>query len=236
MAEEGKEMKEVMIYTDGGCLSNPGPGGYGVVLLFGTHRKELSGGFQLTTNNRMELMAAIVGLNALKEPCRVRLHSDSRYVVDGISLGWAKKWKENNWWRTKSERAINPDLWEQLLNACERHQVKFVWVKGHAGNKENERCDELCAIESNRTDLPVDEGYDPDIKPGKIKIEHEGELCRKCSTPVEKKIPSRKKKKKNKAGFYYEYYLICPKCETVYMPETAKKEIEDSSDDQMSLF
>ncbi len=115
MSNDNQEKKEVIIYTDGGCINNPGPGGYGVVLLYGGHRKELSGGYKLTTNNRMELMAAIEGLKTLREPCIVKLHSDSRYVVDGIGLGWAEKWKKNNWWRTKSEKALNSDLWEQLL-------------------------------------------------------------------------------------------------------------------------
>ena len=143
MTPNHEALKEVIIYTDGACITNPGPGGYGVVLLYGKHRIELSGGYKLTTNNRMELMAAIEGLKALKEPCNVKLYSDSRYVVDGMDLGWAKKWKENNWRRTKSKKAINTDLWDQLLSQCEKHKVEFIWVRGHAGNKENERCDQL---------------------------------------------------------------------------------------------
>lgn len=159
MTSDNKEMKEVKIYTDGGCKNNPGSGGYGAVLIYGKSRKELSGGYKLTTNNRMELMAAIEGLKMLKEPCAVECYSDSRYVVDGINLGWAKKWKENNWWRTKSAKAINIDLWEQLLLQCEKHKVKFIWVKGHAGNKENERCDELANKAVKQDNLPDDEGY-----------------------------------------------------------------------------
>jgi len=136
-------MTEVTIYTDGGCRGNPGPGGYGVVLLSGQHRKELSGAYKHTTNNRMELMACIVALEALKQPCRVTLHSDSKYIVDSITKGWARRWRANGWRRNKTEKAINPDLWARLLDLCEKHEAKFVWVKGHAGNKENERCDRL---------------------------------------------------------------------------------------------
>jgi len=164
MAKNDTKMKEVKIYTDGGAINNPGPGGYGVVLLYGKSRKELSGGYKLTTNNRMELMAAIEGLKALKEPSKVELFSDSRYVVNGISLGWAKKWRRNNWWRTKKEKAINPDLWEGLLQQCSKHQVEFIWVKGHAGNRENERCDKLSNREARRTNLPEDKGYKPKKK------------------------------------------------------------------------
>jgi len=133
----------VTIYTDGGCIGNPGPGGYGVVLIKGKKRKELSGGFRRTTNNRMELMACIVGLSQLKSPAKLTLHSDSRYVVNGITKGWAKRWRSNNWMRTKEDPALNPDLWSRLLELCEAHDVKFVWVKGHAGHPENERADVL---------------------------------------------------------------------------------------------
>jgi ribonuclease HI len=157
-------MKEVKIYTDGGAIKNPGPGGYGVVLLYGKSRQELSGGFKLTTNNRMELMAAIEGLKFLKEPSKVKLYSDSRYVVNGISLGWAKKWRGNNWWRTKKEKALNPDLWEHLLQQCDKHKVEFVWIKGHAGNRENERCDELSNQQARKPNLPEDKGYKPKDK------------------------------------------------------------------------
>ena len=136
-------LKSVTIYTDGGCSPNPGPGGYGVVLIYGQNRRELSGGYRKTTNNRMELTAAIRGLEALKEPCQVRLLSDSQYVVNGIMKGWAQRWRENGWRRNKHEIAGNPDLWERLLDLCARHQVRLEWVRGHAGNAENERCDQL---------------------------------------------------------------------------------------------
>ena len=155
------DTNRVTIYTDGGCIGNPGPGGYGVVLLFNDHRKELSGGFRLTTNNRMELMAAIVALESLKRRCQVKLYSDSKYVVDAMSLGWAERWRENNWKRNKKERAINPDLWERLLDLCEKHDVEFAWVKAHAGNRENERCDQLAKQAAYKSGLPEDENYLP---------------------------------------------------------------------------
>jgi len=152
-------MKTVTIYTDGGAQPNPGPGGYGVVLRAGKHVKELSGGFRLTTNNRMEILGAVVALEALNQPCRVILHSDSRYVVDAMTKGWAKRWKSKGWMRNKEDRALNPDLWERLLAAAERHRVEWRWVKGHAGNRDNERCDVLATQALRRRDLPVDEGY-----------------------------------------------------------------------------
>ena len=136
-------MRHVEIFTDGACSGNPGPGGFGVILRFGTAEKELSGGEPSTTNNRMELMAAITGLRALKEPCSVTLYSDSQYVVNGITKGWAKKWKANGWRRSNKEPALNPELWDELLTLCERHQVTFQWVRGHNGHAENERCDRL---------------------------------------------------------------------------------------------
>jgi ribonuclease HI len=134
---------EVTIYTDGSCIYNPGPGGYGLVLQYGEHRKELSAGFRKTTNNRMEIMAAIAGLEALKRPCSVVVWSDSQYLVNAIEKGWAKRWQARSWWRNREERALNPDLWERLLALCAIHRVKFRWLRGHAGHKENERCDQL---------------------------------------------------------------------------------------------
>ncbi len=154
-----KDSKPVTIYTDGACLGNPGPGGYGVVMLYGIHRKELSGGFCMTTNNRMELSAAIAGLQALKSPCTVTLYTDSQYLVNAITKGWALKWRKQGWMRTKKDKAQNPDLWEQLLALCGRHNVSFEWVKGHAGNAENERCDFLATTAAKRTNLPPDPGY-----------------------------------------------------------------------------
>ncbi len=149
----------VTIYTDGACIGNPGPGGYGTVLLSGEHRKELSGGFANTTNNRMEILAAVVGLESLKKPSAVTIYSDSRYLVDAIEKGWALKWQANGWMRNKKERAVNPDLWERLLDLTKQHDVAFRWVRGHAGNKENERCDKLAVAAAKGRNLPADSGY-----------------------------------------------------------------------------
>jgi len=154
------QKKNVSIYTDGGSLGNPGPGGYGVVLRYGAHEKRLLGGFRRTTNNRMEIMGAIVGLEALKGPCTVTLYSDSKYLVDAMSLGWARRWRANGWRRNKSDKAVNPDLWQRLLDACERHTVKFVWIKGHAGHRWNEICDTLSKQAASRQNLADDEGYE----------------------------------------------------------------------------
>ena len=150
----------VTIYTDGSALNNPGPGGYGTILICGSRRKELSGGFRLTTNNRMELMACIVGLKELKRKCRVIIYSDSKYVVNGIKKGWAKRWKSNNWMRNKTENAENVDLWGQLLDLCSIHNISFEWVKGHAGNSCNERCDRLAMQSALRKGLPPDIFYE----------------------------------------------------------------------------
>ena len=160
-------MKQVTIYTDGGCNpSNPGPGGYGAVLLYGEHRRELSGGFRWTTNNRMELLAAITALESLKQSCQITLHSDSKYLVDAMNAGWAKRWQANQWRRNKrGDAAKNPDLWQRLLDAAERHQVKWVWVRGHTGIPENERCDELARQAAQVPELPIDTGYVADDLP-----------------------------------------------------------------------
>ncbi len=141
--------KHVDIYTDGACSGNPGPGGYGVILMYGSLKRELSGGEKQTTNNRMELSGVIRGLSALREPCEVALYTDSQYVVNAMTKGWAKKWQANGWMRNKREKALNPDLWEKLLALCEQHEVTFHWVKGHAENAFNNRCDAL-AVEAAR--------------------------------------------------------------------------------------
>lgn len=140
----------VTIYTDGACSGNPGPGGYGAILMYGQHKKELSGGDPNTTNNRMELMGVITALKALNRPCQVNLYTDSQYVVNAIEKGWAKKWQANGWMRNKKDKALNPDLWQTLLELLELHQVKFHWVKGHAENPYNNRCDELAVAESHK--------------------------------------------------------------------------------------
>jgi ribonuclease HI len=149
----------IIIYTDGACLGNPGPGGYGAVLLYQGKRRELSGGYRRTTNNRMELMGAIAAFEALKARSKVLLYTDSRYVVDAVEKGWAQKWRRNGWRKPDKQMAMNPDLWERLLTACSLHEVKFEWVKGHAGNVENERCDVLANIAAAGQELAADPGY-----------------------------------------------------------------------------
>ena len=144
------EKKLVYIFSDGACSGNPGPGGYGVILRCDGKEKELSGGEPDTTNNRMELSGVIAGLEALKYPCKVILQTDSRYVVDGIEKGWAKSWRRNNWIKSDKKPALNKDLWEKLLELLEVHEVSFVWIKGHAGHEENERCDRLAVAERDR--------------------------------------------------------------------------------------
>ena len=152
-------MKKLDIYTDGACSGNPGSGGYGVVMLYKGARKELSQGYKTTTNNRMEALAVIKALEALKEPCEVTLYSDSKYVVDSITKGWVYNWKKKNWIKSDKKKALNVDLWERLLPLLEKHNVEFVWVKGHADNVENERCDELARMAIASGNLLEDENY-----------------------------------------------------------------------------
>lgn len=142
-------MKFVELFTDGACSGNPGKGGWGAILRYGDREKELCGGERQTTNNRMELTAVIRGLEALKEPCQVRLTSDSKYVIDAITKGWVYGWQRNGWRKADKKPALNVDLWEQLLPLLQRHQVEFVWVKGHQGHPENERCDKMAVTYYN---------------------------------------------------------------------------------------
>jgi len=256
----------VIIYTDGAAEPNPGPGGYGVVMLAGKHRKELSGGFRRTTNNRMELMGVIVGLEALTKRCRVTLFSDSKYVVDSVERGSVHRWKKNNWFRTKTDKAKNADLWARFLDVFEKHVVKFKWVKGHAGVPENERCDELAVAAAQSGDLSPDTGYisenaggagllsinagceepQPDgsdsegsdlPSPGKDRtppsvlalgagVAHKeaGEPCRKCGVALVKK-PTKPKARKAGQTYFYEWYLSCPGCSTMYLVEDAKRSL-----------
>lgn len=146
----GRSMKTVTIYTDGACSGNPGPGGWGAILMYGKFRKELSGGEAQTTNNRMELTGVITALEALKEPCVVDLYSDSKYVVDALEKGWAKSWRAKGWVKGDKKPALNPDLWARLLDLCDRHTLRLHWVKGHAENEFNNRCDELAVQESKK--------------------------------------------------------------------------------------
>ncbi|HIS04335.1 MAG TPA: ribonuclease HI [Candidatus Fimenecus stercoravium] len=141
---------EVELFTDGACSGNPGPGGWGAILRCGTREKELSGGSAQTTNNKMELTAAIEGLKVLKYPCRVTLCTDSKYVADGITKGWAASWRARGWKKSDGKPALNPELWEELLELCGKHDVKIIWVKGHAGHPENERCDALAVAETQK--------------------------------------------------------------------------------------
>jgi ribonuclease HI len=208
------EKKEVVIYTDGACEPNPGKGGYGVVLLTENKRQEISGGFRLTTNNRMEIYAAVAGLEVLKYPCKVTIYSDSQYLVSAMTEGWVEKWKSRNWWRTNKEQAGNVDLWEKLSSLCEMHEVAFVWVKGHNGTLENERCDQLSYAVLRQKDLPSDELYEnPAPAPEPVRMTQAGQPCRKCATPVIK-LKTRK----------FKFYLYCPNCKAVYQIESDKQE------------
>jgi len=152
-------LKHVVIHTDGACLGNPGPGGFGAILRYGDKRREMSGGYRLTTNNRMEMWAAIAALEALRFPCRVTLYSDSQYLVKGLRLGWARRWRANGWMKQDKSPALNADLWERLLDLCEVHEVTMEWVRGHAGDPDNERCDLLSNAAAQGADLPADPGY-----------------------------------------------------------------------------
>jgi len=237
------EVKHVIIYTDGAAVPNPGAGGYGVVLRFGQHKKELSGGFLRTTNNRMELMAVIVGLEALKKRCQVKLHSDSKYIVNAVTSGSAHRWRANGWGmnRSGSKKAKNPDLWERLLAAFERHEVEMIWVKGHAGIDDNERCDVLAMEACRQPGLPPDPGFvestADDVMGGDAlepravpvhqnKVTIEGQPCRKCGTAVVKRTP-KKRTVKLEQSYYFSWYLYCPGCKTMYMVEEAKVHVEN---------
>ena len=140
-------MKTVTLYTDGACSGNPGPGGWGAILEYMGHEKELSGGEASTTNNRMELTAVIMGLEALKEPCCVELYSDSKYVIDGLQKGWAEGWRKRGWVKSDKKPALNPDLWGRLLDLTAKHTIRYHWVKGHAENEKNNRCDQMAVAE-----------------------------------------------------------------------------------------
>jgi ribonuclease HI len=159
------ELRHVKIYTDGACLGNPGPGGYGVIFAYEAQRLEKAGGYRLTTNNRMEIMGVIVGLESLKQRCRVTVVSDSQYLVKAMNEGWAKKWRANGWRRTAKESALNPDLWEKLLLLCAKHVVEFKWVRGHNAHPENERCDVLAREAAQAEGLPADQGYESSPSP-----------------------------------------------------------------------
>ena len=241
----------VTIYTDGAAEPNPGQGGYGVVLLHPAKRLELSKGFELTTNNRMELLAVIAGLEKLTKPCRVTVYSDSKYVVNAIDKGKILIWQKANWFRTRSQRAKNPDLWERYLIAAATHEVKLEWIKGHAGHEHNERCDELAGEAARGPKLEVDVGYLSEtqristvttdgseslqkVSTSTSKVKHRvpGEPCRNCGTPLVK-APVKRKKRKPGQTHYYEWLLRCNGCKAIYLVEEAMRLIES---DQKSMF
>ena len=158
-ASSSSSSDTIIVYTDGACTGNPGKGGYGAVIIDGDRREELSAGYKLTTNNRMEMMGAIAALESLKSNSKVKLHTDSKYIVDAVNKGWAKKWQSKGWRRNAKEMAKNPDLWQEILDLCKIHEIEFIWVKGHAGIAENERCDRLAVDAAHGSNLAVDEGY-----------------------------------------------------------------------------
>ena len=151
--------KIVHIFTDGCCLGNPGRGGYGAILTYQQHRRELTGGFRLTTNNRMELLACIAGLEALTSECSVTITTDSQYVVNAIDKGWLDRWQGRGWRKSDNKPVENVDLWKRLLGLLEKHRVNFKWIRGHSGHQENERCDQLAKAAASREDLADDPGY-----------------------------------------------------------------------------
>ncbi len=231
------KLPKVDIYSDWWARPNPWVGWYGVVMKYKWNIKEFSWFEEYSTNNRMELTGAIIGLEKLKTKSKVNLYTDSSYVVNWIDKWWAINWKENNWMRNSSDKVLNADLWERLLNIVEQHEVKFNWVRWHNGHEENERCDELATEQilknqsySNVENVKKDvEALDNESEIRKvlnenndksIKITAEWQACRKCGTKVEKKIP-KKINKKNKS-FYYRYYLGCPGCKTNYFVDDAK--------------
>ncbi|MFY7838825.1 MAG: ribonuclease HI [Lacibacter sp.] len=237
------EIPEVDLFSDGGAEPNPGKGGFGVIMSYKGNKKEFSQGFLLTTNNRMELMGVIHGLEKLKTKSIVNVFTDSQYVVNGIEKGWAIKWKSKNWYRTRTEKASNFDLWDTLLMLISKHEkVTFNWVKGHAGHLENERCDELAMKALSSDNLLTDEGYKSNeisgggqdglhisANKGNLNVNQTGDLCRKCKTNVVKK-PTKKREAKPGQTYYFEYYLLCPKCKTIYMVEEAKRDILNKGD------
>lgn len=236
------EIPDIELYSDGGAEPNPGKGGFGVILSYKGKQKEFFQGYELTTNNRMELMGVIFGLERLKTKSNVQVFTDSKYVIDGITKGWAEKWKKNGWMRSKNDPAVNSDLWDKLLNVMSKHNVEFNWVKGHSGHTENDRCDALANEGINSKKLIEDAGYEPKEtdnqqspptnksypKKGKVKIENEGDECRKCGDLVIKKTPKKKKIKPNQS-YYFEYYLSCPSCKTMYFTEDGKREISNEN-------
>jgi ribonuclease HI len=213
-------LPKVELYSDWWARPNPWFWGYGIILKCNNVVKEFSGNKKDTTNNRMELTWIIEWLKKLKTKSEVNVYTDSKYTINGIENGWAKKWQENNWMRTKKDKAINSDLWEILLDLLEKHRVKFNWVKGHDWHEENERCDELATLEIlKNTKTPLNS---PLVRRDKAtqKEKNSWNICRKCNNVLEKKKP--KKKNTNNKSFYYLYYMHCNNCKTNYFVEEAK--------------
>lgn len=244
-------LPQVELFSDGWANPNPGPGGYGIILSCQWVKKEFLQGFTCTTNNRMELLWVITWLSKLTKKSYVHVYTDSQYTINGIQKWWAQKWKDNNWLRTKTQKAINYDLWEQLLTLVNQHEVEFTWVKWHNGHIENERCDELATQAMQKDHLLIDEFYmseyfkeEEKLQQTKIsentekiikvlwkwdpslKVEKENDPCKKCLTPVIKKIPKHTKKTLLKK-FYYKYYFTCPNCKTNYMTNEAKDDVKN---------
>ena len=168
-ASSGIEMESVLrpgtdleIWTDGACIANPGPGGYGIVFEYQGQKREKAGGFRMTTNNRMEIMGALVALETLSEKCKATIYTDSQYLVNSITKGWAKRWESKGWKKKGNKKVPNADLWERMLQLCAQHRVEFRWIKGHNSNVENERCDQLAESAARKSNLPVDSGYEVD--------------------------------------------------------------------------
>ena len=241
-------LPNVQLYSDWWANPNPGPWGYGVILSCWNITKEFSQWFIETTNNRMELLWAITGLKKLTKRSKVEVYTDSQYTINGIEKWWAQKWKENNWYRTKSQKAVNHDLWAELLDLVEKHEVSFHWVKWHSGHEQNERCDELATLALEGDDLVEDTWYTP-LEDNSISLpflkEWSGQWekesgkqtthsstwgaqtdqkCKKCGWMLLKKQPKHTKKTLQKA-YFYEYYYTCSSCGTNFMPEEAKRDI-----------
>ena len=236
---EKEKRLNIELYSDGASEpTNPGPSGYGIILRCPelNYQKEFSQGFEISTNNRMELMGVIVGLEQIKKPSNVTVYSDSKYVIEPIELGWFLRWEENNWMRSKKDKIANSDLWKRLGMMLKKHNVVFEWIKGHNGHPENERCDFLAVEACNSLPKIVDEGYNPNECLHYI-VKKEGDLCYHCSIPVVKFEKYRNKKPKG--TYYFEWYLKCPNCKAVYMVEEAKRlssEWKDTNQSSPKLF
>ncbi len=235
--------KHYEIFTDGSSSGNPGPGGWAALIRVDGKTREMSGGFRRTTNNRMELLAAIQALDTVVDADEIDLYSDSRYLVESVTKGWVKNWQKKGWVRAQNQPVPNTDLWKWLLGLLQRKTVHFHWVEGHAGHPENERADRLAVIAGSKPNLPVDEGYDlkpaKSIQPNLFQTQPpqtvaqaatvpgepaEGRPCRKCGAKLVRKVPAAKRTPGQK--YYYAYYFACPQCGTNYFTKAARREIK----------